>query len=377
MIYKFAITFTGMKSIFFFLSSLFFAAQTFAQHVLYKQGDDGYSCYRIPALLSTKQGNLLAFAEARKDDCKDAGNIDLVLKRSADGGKTWSAMQIIWDDSTNTCGNPVPIQDVTTGRIILIACWNAGKEKEDSIRKGGASPGRRVFELHSDDEGKTWSGAREITKDVKLDGWSWYATGPCHGVQLSKGRLVVPVNHVEKASGNNYAHIIYSDDHGASWHIGANAPYEKANETTVAELPGGGLMLNSRSSIRQIKYRHIAVSKDGGNSWEDKGTDSTLIEPICQGALLQIPALSQTPSCLLFCNPASQQYRANLTLRASFDNGQTWPVTHVLYPGHAAYSDIALWNKDTICALYEAGPTKPNESIIFDTLPLKEMTDKR
>jgi sialidase-1 len=351
------------------------SAQDVSKRYLYKPNDAGYACFRIPALLTTAKGNLLAFAEARKNDCGDSGDIDVVLKRSTDGGQTWSNLKVIWDDSLNTCGNPVPLQDAN-GRIILVGCWNAGKEQEKDIRLKNVAKGRLVYVMYSDDEGATWSAPKEITKDVKLPGWTWYATGPCHGVTVTegkfKGRLIVPVNHVEQTTGNNYAHIIYSDDHGESWHLGGNAPYERANETTVAQLSNGNLMLNSRSSNRQIKYRRVAVSADGGQTWEDSGLDSTLIEPICQGSLLNVKA-SGKKNMLLFCNPADKAHRANLTLRSSFDDGKTWPVFYQLYKGTAAYSDISIWKNKTICCLYEAGLKKSNEGIVFSVLPLKKM----
>ncbi|HMI03396.1 MAG TPA: sialidase family protein, partial [Pedobacter sp.] len=191
---------------------------------IYKAGENGYACFRIPALLTTPDNILLAFAEARRMNCGDAGDIDLVLKRSADGGKTWSAMQVVWSDSTNTCGNPVPILDRSNGRIVLVSTWNRGTDHEKQIMERSSKDGRHIYVLTSDDEGKSWSPAREITSSVKMDNWTWYATGPCHGLQIAKGkyagRLVVPINHIESGPNQNYAHIIYSDDHGKSWNLG-------------------------------------------------------------------------------------------------------------------------------------------------------------
>ncbi|MBE9668409.1 sialidase family protein [Mucilaginibacter boryungensis] len=342
---------------------------------IYKPGDNGYACFRIPAIITTKRGVLLAFAEGRKKDCGDSGDIDLVLRRSADGGKTWGPMQVIWSDSTNTCGNPVPIQDNSTGKIWLISTWNLGPDHEKDIRSQVSKKGRHVYVLSSDDEGQTWSAPKEITNDVKLPGWTWYATGPCHGVQISagkyKGRLVVPVNHVEAASAKNFAHIIYSDDHGATWKLGNNTPQDKTNETTVAELSGGNLMLNMRNSDRAHKTRLTSVSADGGETWGDVQTDTTLIEPICQGSLLNY-AISKKRTVLLFINPASKTTRSNVTLRASFDDGKTWTNSVVVYPGPSAYSDIAVYKKQVAC-LYEAGKIKPYEGIAFKTIRLKQL----
>lgn len=343
---------------------------------IYKPGDSDYACFRIPALINTSKNNLLAFAEARKNGCGDSGDIDLVLKRSADGGKTWSSLQVVWSDSTNTCGNPVPIQDLSTGKIWLVCSWNAGTEHEKEIRSQSSKYGRRVFALSSRDEGKTWSAPKEITSQVKMPDWTWYATGPCHGVQISKGkykgRLVVPINHIEAASGKNYAHIIYSDDHGETWKLGNNTPHDMANETTVAEISKGQLMLNSRNSDRKVKYRQVTTSADGGQTWTDMHIDSTLIEPICQGSLLNYN-ISAKKSILLFSNPANQAARANLTLRFSLNDGKTWSAGQVIFPGPSAYSDIAVNKDKQVVCLYEAGLTKPYEGIAIKAVDLNQL----
>lgn len=346
-----------------------------ALNYIYQPGYFGYNCFRIPAIINTMKGKLLAFAEARKNGCGDSGDIDLVLRRSSDGGKTWSDLQIVWNDSTNTCGNPVPVQDVSTGKIWLICSWNGGTTHEKEIRDRSSQYGRRVFVLSSSDEGKTWSKPTEITSSVKSNEWTWYATGPCHGVQIStgkyKGRLAVPVNHVEYTTGKNYAHIIYSDDHGATWRLGENTPLDNANETTIAEINDGQLMLNARNSNRKVKYRQSAVSDNGGQTWHDMHLDSTLTEPICQGSLLSYKW--DKKMVLLFSNPSSQTARANLTLRASMDNGKTWSRSLVIYPGPAAYSDIAVTKHKQVACLYEAGINKPYEGIAFKTIALNQL----
>jgi sialidase-1 len=347
-----------------------------ALNYLYKPGDNGYACFRIPALLNTSNGVLLAFAEARKNNCGDSGDIDLVLRRSEDGGKTWGNMQVVWSDSTNTCGNPVPIQDAATGKIWLISTWNLGTDHERQIVDGTSKDSRRVFSLSSDDVGKTWSAAKEITAQVKMPDWTWYATGPCHGLQISrgkfKGRLVVPINHIEKPTGKNFAHIIYSDDHGSTWQLGANTPADMANETTVAEIKKGHLMINMRNSGRKDKTRKFATSKNGGATWRHMGTDTVLIEPICQGSLLNYQ-LTPKKSILLFSNPANKSARSNLTLRLSLNDGKTWVASQVIFSGPSAYSDIAVNNDKQVVCLYEAGLTKPYEGIAYkavDLLPL-------
>lgn len=341
---------------------------------IYKPGDAGYSCFRIPALITTQKGTLLAFAEGRKKNCGDSGDIDLVLRRSADGGKIWSPLQVIWNDSTNTCGNPVPVQDVNSGRIFLISTWNNGADHEKQIRTQTGKDGRRVFVLSSDDDGKSWSAPKEITAFVKLPDWTWYATGPCHGLQITqgkyKGRLVVPVNHVEAATNKNFVHTIYSDDHGATWKLGNNVPQDGTNEVTAAELSNGKLMLNSRNADRKKHTRLYTTSTDGGQTWATIQTDTTLIEPICQGSLLNYRHV------LFFINPADNMKRENLTIRSSFDDGHTWPGKQVVFAGPSAYSDIGIYKHRQVACVYEAGINDPNEGIAFKLIKLSDLLSK-
>ena len=169
------------------------------QRPLFVSGRDGYHTYRIPALLTTVQGTLLAFCEGRKDDRSDAGNIDLLVKRSTDGGRTWSSQQVIWDDGPNTCSNPCPVVDQKTGTIWLLLTHNPGDEGLREILKPEARGTRTVWVSSSEDDGQTWSQPGEITDSTKDPEWDWYATGPGVGIQLQKGphqgRLVIPCDH--------------------------------------------------------------------------------------------------------------------------------------------------------------------------------------
>ncbi len=186
-----------------------------ALNYIFKNGDDGYACYRIPAIVRTRQGTLLAFAEGRKGGCSDTGDIDLLLKRSFDGGKTWGKLQVLWDDADNTCGNPAPVVDGETGEIILLATWNLGEDHEKEIIRGEGKDTRRVFVSSSVDDGTTWKPMKDITKKVKRKNWTWYATGPVSGIQLKNskyaGRLVIPCDHIVADSIKGYAHVIYSE----------------------------------------------------------------------------------------------------------------------------------------------------------------------
>lgn len=343
---------------------------------LYKSGEEGYSCFRIPAMVTTIKGTVLAFAEARRNNCGDAGNIDLVVKRSHDGGKTWSDLQKVWDDSANTCGNPSPVVDRKTGNIILLSTWNLGSDHEKDIINQTSKDTRRVFVLSSSDDGNTWTTPREITREVKKDNWTWYATGPGSGIQIKKGkykgRLVVACDHIESGSKKYFSHAIYSDDGGKVWILGGTTPQDKVNESTVAELPKGNLMLNMRN-YGDVRYRQVSISKDGGEKWSDTRADTTLIEPVCQGSLIQYDYPGKK-KFMVFSNPASTTSRTNMTVRLSYDNGKTWPLSKVLYSGPSAYSNVAVLPDGNIACLFEAGYTKAYEGIVFEEIELKKFS---
>lgn len=340
---------------------------------IYKSGEEGYSCFRIPAMVTTSKGTILAFAEARRNSCGDAGDIDLVVKRSSDGGKTWSHLAIVWNDSTNTCGNPAPLVDAKTGSIILLSTWNLGSDHEKDIISQVGKDSRRVFVLSSTDDGNNWSAPVQITKDVKPDNWTWYATGPGSGIQISKGkhkgRMVVACDHIEAQSNKYYSHAIYSDDGGKSWKLGGTTPQDKVNESTIAELSNGNLMLNMRN-YGPTRIRQVAISKDGGKSFGDIHGDSTLIEPVCQGSLISHKLRKKR--MLVFSNPASTSSRSVMTIRISYDDGKSWPLKKLLYQGPAAYSALTVLPGCNLGCLYEAGYKKAYEGIVFEEIPISD-----
>ena len=339
---------------------------------IFESRTEGYQCFRIPAIVTTNTGTLLAFAEGRKKGCSDTGNIDLVMKRSTDNGLSWSNLIVIWDDGDNVCGNPAPVVDEQSGAIHLLSTWNLGKDKESKIIDGSSKDTRRVFVMRSDDDGKSWSKQEEITSTVKKENWTWYATGPCHGIQLKSaahiGRLLVPCDHIEAGTKKYYSHVIYSDDNGKSWELGASTPQDQVNECTVAELSDGRLLLNMRNYDRSQKTRKIAFSEDGGQSWSDLVSDPMLIEPICQASMLRVSDKKQKGHGLFFLNPAHEDERRMMTLRRSEDEGLSWSESRVLYPGPSAYSDLTLLSNGSLGCLYEAGPSRPYQGIVFQSL---------
>jgi sialidase-1 len=331
---------------------------------VFRSGTEGYHTFRIPSLVVTKKGTLLAFCEGRKKGRSDTGDIDLVLRRSSDGGRTWSPLAVVWDDAGHTCGNPCAVVDQSTGTVWLLMTWNDGAVHERDIAAGHGADSRRVFVAHSTDDGQSWAEPREITPHVKEKDWTWYATGPGAGIQLERGehagRLVIPCDHKTregdetKQTERGYSHVIYSDDAGRSWRLGGATPSDKCNESEVVELADGRLMLNMRSYDPRVKARRVSVSDDGGATWSEPEIDRTLIEPICQGSIRRYRwPLGEIPGAILFSNPASTERRERLTIRASLDDGATWKHERLLYEGSAAYSCLAVLPEGEIGCLYE------------------------
>ncbi|MFO7615875.1 MAG: sialidase family protein [Bacteroidales bacterium] len=343
---------------------------------LFRAGDSGYACFRIPAIVKTSKGTLLAFAEARKQGCSDTGDIDLVVRRSRDGGRSWGPLEVVWDPGDDVAGNPAPVVDRKTGTIWLLSTWNLGSDHERQIIDQVSQDTRRVFVLHSKNEGKSWSGALEITAEVKDPRWTWYATGPVHGIQLEmspfKDRMVIPCDHIEAGTKKYFSHVIYSDDHGTTWKLGGTTPQDQVNECTVAELPDGRLMLNMRNYDRLQKNRKVSFSDDGGATWSDLKDDPALVEPICQASLLSIKTRDRR-SALLFLNPADSLSRVNMTLRISRDEGITWETVRTVHAGPSAYSDLVGIDRRRVGCLYEAGERSAYEGIHFKivTIPNK------
>jgi sialidase-1 len=341
------------------------------QAPVFVAGQDGYHTCRIPSLLVTPRGTLLAFCEGRKNGPGDAGAIDLLLRRSFDGGKSWSPTQVVWHDGDNTCGNPCPVIDGRSGTICLLMTQNLGRDTEAMILNGTSQGTRTVWITRSVDDGATWSPPAEITRDVKRQTWTWYATGPGVGIQLKNGRLVVPCDNYLAGSKVQQSHVILSDDGGRTWKLGGVVG-PQCNEAQVVELRDGGLLLNMRS-YRGKNRRLIAVSKDGGETFSEPIEASDLIEPVCQASILRYPG---ERGGILFSNSASTR-REKLTVRFSHDEGKTWPVAKVLHDGPAAYSCLAVLRDGTIACLYERGARKPYETITLARLTLDWLSESR
>ena len=365
-----------------FLNLIFSLLIPFVSHTnelkyIFKSGSEGYNTFRIPTIITTDSGVVLAFAEGRKNSSSDSGDIDLVLKRSTDGGKTWGDLIVIRDDSTNVCGNPSPVIDRKTGKIFLLSTWNRGDDTESEIINMTSVDTRRVYVMNSIDEGLSWSKPIEITDKVKKPNWTWYATGPVHGIQIregsKKGRMIIPCDHIEANTKKYYSHIIYSDDGGSSWNIGGTTPQDQVNECSVAEIGKGKLILNMRNYDRTQMNRKISISNDYGESWGDIYDDKALVEPICQASILRYSFKGYGRNDLLFINPADKNKRLNMTLRLSNDLGRTWKGEFLLHEGPSAYSDITKLRNGNVGCLFEAGKNSPYEGIVYREVDVRDI----
>ncbi|MDM4018112.1 sialidase family protein [Roseiconus lacunae] len=356
---------------------------------IFRSGDNGYRVFRIPAVIAAANGDLLAFAEARQGG--DASEIDLVQKTSLDGGKTWGELVVIQesdhfrslfadDAPAITIGNPAPVVDLLNekhpGRI-----WLPFTLEND-----------RVFVVYSDDHGKQWSERREITQSVKKEEWGWYATGPVQSIQIQngphRGRLVIPADHRLGDDGKDRgalgAHLVYSDDHGQSWEIGAiDDDYEDtmdSNETAVVELSDGTLYINTRDQHGKAPgTRGEAWSRDGGLTFESRHdqyphfrpTAEVLDPPVVQCGLLRtvgdVVVLSGPDD-----NGPSGTGRSDLRLRFSRAGADDWQDGPLVHTGPAAYSGMVQIDYKHIGVIYEAGSKSPYESIRFSIVPVAE-----
>lgn len=332
---------------------------------VFTSGNEGYDTFRIPAVVRAADGSLLAFAEGRVGGRGDSGNIDLVLRRSVDDGRSWTPLQVVWDDEGNTCGNPCPVLDATTGRLHLLMTRNLGIDHESMIINQTSTGTRTVWVATSDDHGVTWSKPVEITSTTKRPDWTWYATGPGNGIQLRSGehagRLMVPCDHIEAGTKKYFSHVIVSDDHGVSWRLAGRTPTDQVNECAVAELTDGSLLLNMRNYDRSKRTRAQSRSSDGGATWSAIERHPGLPEPICQASMIA----TDEGARLVFSNPASSDGRVAMTVRSSDDGGRGWSEGLLLHAGPSAYSSLVLLDGGQVGCLFECGAGHPYERIRF------------
>ena len=383
------------------LTTLAASAKDYPNVTVFQYGTEGYNIYRIPAIVRAANGDLLTFCEARVGG--DASEIDLVMKRSQDQGKSWGPLKVVQknmafavlfpkDTPPITIGNPASVVDMLDpdhpGRI-----WMPFTLEND-----------RVFVIYSDDHGETWSKRREITEGNKRDSWGWYATGPVHSIQIqrgsNKGRLVIPVDHRVGADGKDKgpygAHVLYSDDHGKTWQLGAvDKTYGddlNANETTVVELNDGRLYFNTRDNDGKARgNRGHAYSSDGGVTFDASGnaaykvfqpSPGVLDPPIVQCAVLRAASTldGDDHNVILFSGPdengPSGKGRSDLRVRYSTDETKTWRDGPLIHVGPAAYSDMVRIDPkgSRIGVFFEAGdPGGKQNRIDFTSILLGDL----
>lgn len=340
-------------------------AAFFQEEEIFRAGEAGYSRFRIPALVVSAKGTILAISEARKGAGHDSDEIDLALKRSVDHGKTWQPLQIIADDGKRTVNQPTPVLDRDTGAIWLPFCKD----------------NQQVFVMKSVDDGATWSTPVEITKQVKDPSWKYVGSGPGHGIQLKSGRLLIPawgdtspgpVNWPPANWGKvQFSYAFYSDDHGVTWKRGKPLDNDLSDECEVVETSDGKVYLNGRSRQNE-KARMFAHSSDGGVTWSKLEVDHTLPEPSCQAGLARYSSTPVSRNRILLTHPASTTERTQLTARLSYDDGRSWPVAKLIQKGPAAYSDLAVAPDRTILCLYESGKSA---SLTLARFNLEWLTD--
>ncbi|MEV5974189.1 sialidase family protein [Streptomyces sp. NPDC051921] len=369
-----------------------------ASSVPYVSGTGGYTAYRVPAVVRSRAGTLLAFAEGRAHGTGDAGAVDVVLRRSTDGGCTWGPASVVAAGRGDTRGNPAPVVDPASGDVVLLSSGNAGAVTESMVLRGlsTAARGRRVYVQRSTDDGRTFSAPRDITFSAKRDDWRWYATGPGHAIALTHGRyagrLVVPANHSaapppgspDTGREPRYygAHALLSDDGGRAWRIGyVDEEYEgavNANESTVAELPDGRLCFNARDQHGTAPgNRAGSRSGDGGETLDGPYAPRPSLDgvPVVQGSLLAVEeTVSRPRGLLLFSGPSVPTARAAAALWTSTDGGRTFAPAVTLSRRPAAYSDLVGVDARTIGVLYETGTRTPYESVVFRRVPLAALT---
>jgi len=341
---------------------------------LWKSGHGGlYKGYRIPSLIVSAKGTLLAFIEGRNEG-HDSGDIGTVLRRSTDNGRTWGPEIVVWDDGLNTCGNPCPVVDEASGRIWLFMTWNHGQDREPAIIRGVSRFRRLPFLCYSDDDGMTWSKPVDLSETCREASWGWYATGPGIGIQLKKGkyrgRLVIPADHSYddpegKIAGGPFgfgSHALISDDRGKTWRM--SRPIRPGcNECQVAELPDGKLVMNMRS-YNGTFCRAVSYSGDGGETWSPIEHAYQLVESICQAGLLDYGEY-RGRRLYLFSNPAVPVRRTHLTVRFSADGCRTWYAAKLIWPGQSSYSCLARLPDGRIGLLFETWENDDPETIRF------------
>lgn len=342
-----------------------------------KEGDDAVNTYRIPGIVQTDKGSLLAVYDIRYKNSADLpGNIDVGLSKSIDSGKTWEPMRVIMDmgepHENNGVGDPAILFDPVTKTIWVAALWSKGN-RSIAGSKPGLSPdttGQLVI-VSSQDDGLTWTKPVSITPVVKNPGWHLFFNGPGTGIAMKDGTLVFAAQYWDE-NRKPYSTIIYSKDHGANWTGHIKGPKENTTESQVVEIAPGELMLNMRDN--RGAFRSVATTINLGQSWtEHPSSYNTLIDPVCMASIItqNIMYKNNKKEVLFFSNPNTISGRYNMSIRASLDKGNTWPDRYRLLIDERigfGYSSLTRIDNQTIGILYEGV-----KSLLFVPVPIQEI----
>jgi len=342
-----------------------------------KAGDDNVNTYRIPGLVTTDKGTLLAVYDIRYVNSRDLpGNIDVGLSRSTDGGKTWSPMKIIMDmgppHENNGVGDPAILFDPKTKRVWVAALWSKGNRSIAGSLPGLSPDTTGQYALaYSDDDGLTWSAPYTVTPQVKLPSWHLFFAGPGNGIAMQDGTLVFPSQYWDEKK-VPHSTIIYSKDNGRSWTGKVFGPKYNTTESQVVETKPGTLMLNMRDN--RGSFRSVATTDDLGKSWTEHTTSySALPDPVCMASLIKarVNVSGAARDMLFFSNVATTSGRYNMTVKASPDLGQTWPASnHLLIDQRNCYgySSLSRVDENTVGLLYEG-----EKDLYFVRIPVREI----
>jgi sialidase-1 len=345
-----------------------------------KAWDDSVHTYRIPGMITTNKGTLIAVYDIRYKNSRDLpADIDVGMSRSTDGGRTWEPMKKIIDmglpNENNGVGDPCVLFDPVTKKIWVAALWSKGN-RSIAGSEPGLSPdttGQLVL-VNSDDDGLTWSAPYSITQQVKDPKWHLYFQGPGNGIVMKNGTLVFPSQYWDesKKPGIPHSSIIYSEDHGRTWKSGTGAKYN-TTEAQVVETKPGTLLLNMRDN--RGMFRSVATTTNMGKTWTEHQTSyMDLPDPVAMASLIRarVNVKGKMKDVLFFSNVASQIIRQNTTIKASLDMGETWQRQNQLVIDirrTAGYSALTKIDNNTIGILYEGD----NGELYFLRIPVNEI----
>lgn len=327
---------------------------------------EGVSCYRIPAIVTAPNGDVIAAIDERVPGCGDlkwSKDINIIVRRSSDNGKTWSKIETVVNfPYGKSASDPSMIVDNITNEIFLFYNYMDLDEEKD------------VYYLHvvkSADNGKTWSEPTDITSQIAKPEWhkdfKFITSG--RGIQTKAGKLVHTMVNL-----NSGLHLFGSDDHGKTWYF-IDVPIQPADESKIIELTDGTLMINARVNGKGLRYVH--TSKDEGKTWETKAAPE-LIDPGCNASIIRYTAIEDgyEKNRLLFSNAKMEKGRKNMTVRISYDEGKNWSEGKTIYAGSSAYSSLTILKNGDIGLFFEQDEYTKNPFVSFSLKWLTDGNDK-